>query len=182
MLVRTIVEENPKNLAVLDVYSKLMQQRIIFIDTPIEEGVASGVIAQMFHLDSVSNKEISVYINTPGGLTVDGLAIYDASKLISSPIKTVCVGMAASMGLILMLMGQKRIGLEHSRFLYHQVSGGAGGKLSEMLADVAEAGIAQESVAKVIKEKTSLDLENHHADYWFGSDQALKYGIITEKK
>ena len=125
---RTIVEERQKNVAVMDVFSRLIQERIIFIDDVIDDDLANGVIAQLLHLDSLDKKKpINIYINTPGGGVYSGLAIYDIAKLISAPIRTVCIGMAASMGVPLMLMGTERCATKHSRIMIHQPMGGTGG-------------------------------------------------------
>lgn len=179
---RTIVEESPKNIAVMDVFSKLIQERTIFIDNVIDEDLANGVIAQLLYLDSLNDNEIKIYINSPGGNVVDGLAIYDVSKLIKSPIRTVCVGMAASMGLVLMLMGKTRVGLKHSKLMGHQPSGGAFGKFSDMKIQLEFMEELKEDLYTIIREKTIIeDVEDlFESDKWFNSKNALKCGILTQ--
>lgn len=180
---RTIVEESQQHVAVMDVFSKLIQERIIFIDGIIDDDLANGVIAQMLYLSAVNgDREISIYINSPGGQVTAGLAIYDVAKLIKTPIKTVCIGQAASMGCILMLMGTERCGLTHSRFMLHQVSGGVVGTFEDMKINLEEAQKAQNAIYKIIKEKTflkSIDDELKF-DKWFGSEEALEANIITK--
>lgn len=180
---RTIAEESPKNIAIMDVFSKLIQDRIIFIDSQIDDELANGVIAQLLYLNSVDPKsEINIYINSPGGVVVQGLAIYDISKLISAPIRTVCIGEAGSMAAVLMLMGEKRCGLKHSRFMLHQISGGAIGYLSEMKISIKEAELLQNSIFNILKQHITIpDLEESlKSDLWMSSEEALSCGLITE--
>jgi ATP-dependent Clp protease protease subunit len=182
---RTVVEESSKNLVIMDVFSKLIQERIIFIDDVITDELASGVIAQMLYLNFLDNKrEISVYINSPGGIVSQGLAIYDIGKFIEAPIRTVCIGEAASMGGLLMLMGTIRIGFKHSRIMLHQVSMGAGGKLSSIEVAVEEGKKLQGFIYDIIKEKTLISNpeEDLKEDKWIGAEEALALGILTEIK
>lgn len=178
---RTIVEESPSNIAVMDVFSKLIQERIIFIDSEIDSELANGVIAQLFYLDSISNDPIRIYINTNGGDINQGLAIYDTSKLINSPLETIGMGCVASMGAILMLMGSVRKSLENTRFMLHQAKAGAIGTLSSMEITLEEAKFLQNILYKILKEKTSLkDPENSlKEDKWMGADEAKEIGLIT---
>lgn len=183
MNMRTIVEESPSNIAVMDVFSKLIQERIIFIDGEIDEELANGVIAQLLYLNSIDSKEvINVYINTPGGLVSQGLAIYDVSKIISAPIRTVCIGQAASMGAILMLMGKQRCGTTHSQIMLHQLSGGTIGNLTEMKITVEHAETLQKWLDNIIKEKTLIENPREFMlfDKWLDSKQAKELGILTE--
>ena len=182
-MIRTIVDERSKNIAVMDVFSKLVQDRIIFIDDEIDSELANGVIAQLLYLNSISKKDpIHVYINSPGGSVVDGLAIYDISKIIEAPIRTICIGLAASMGAVLMLMGNERCALKHSRLMFHEVSGGAVGKLSDLKIQFKLAEELQKDIYAIIKDKTQLEnidviLEK---DNWFTSEEALNYKIINK--
>lgn len=183
MNVRTIVEESAKNVAVMDVFSKLVQERIIFIDDVIDDDLANGVIAQMLYLSALDkDKLINIYINSPGGILTSGLAIYDVAKLIKTPIRTVCIGQAASMGAILMLMGKERCGLKHSRFMLHQPSGRAFGKYEDIKIDFEEITILRQNLYNILKEHTSIpDIEEHlKLDRWFSSKTALEFGLITE--
>jgi ATP-dependent Clp protease protease subunit len=179
---RTIVEERPENIAVMDVFSKLIQERIIFIDGPIDDELANGVIAQMLYLDSISNDTINIYINTPGGMVTQGLAIYDVSFLIKSPIRTVGVGEACSMGAILMLMGKERCSLKHSRFMVHQPSGGAYGTAEDNRRTIEEMNRLEKVLYKIIKEKTTIkDVEETLLfDTWMDAEQALECGLINK--
>ena len=183
MMIRTIAEERSKNVAVMDVFSKLIQDRIIFIDDEIDDELANGVIAQMLYLNSMNKKEtIHIYINSPGGSVVAGLAIYDISKIIEAPIRTVCIGMAASMGAVLMLMGQERCSLRHSRLMFHEISGGSIGKLSDMRIDFKLTESIQEDLYKVIRENTTFDNidELFKKDLWLKPEEAMKYNVINK--
>lgn len=178
---RTIVEESVKNIAVMDVFSKLIQNRIIFIDDNITNELANGVIAQMLILDSQNHDPIEVYINSPGGDVYAGLAIYDISKLIVSPIHTTCIGMAASMAAILMLMGTKRSATKHSRIMLHQVSLGSVGKLDEFKIDYEQAAKLQDEIFVIIEGKTSLHniKESLKLDTWYTAKEAFEVNIIN---
>ena len=191
MSYRTIVEENPKNIAVIDVFSKLIQNRIIFIDDVIDSDLANGVIAQMLYLDSLVSEDdsyekklINVYINTPGGSVYDGLAIYDTSKLLKSPIKTVCMGCTASMGAILLLMGKERHGLKHSRVMEHQPIGGVSGQASDIRITSKEIDKLETELYQIISDVTGKDIEQVRKDcdrdYWMTSEEALEYGFLTK--
>jgi ATP-dependent Clp protease, protease subunit len=179
---RTIVEERAKNIAVMDVFSKLIQERIIFIDGPIDDDLTNGVIAQMLYLNSLnSEKTIQVYINSPGGGVLNGLAIYDISKLIKAPIRTVCVGQAVSMAAILMLMGKERCGLKHSRMMLHQVQGGAIGTTQDIKITAVEVEKLEKELYKIVEENTTLeDIERlFYFDKWFTAEEALECGLLT---
>lgn len=179
---RTIVEERPKNIVVMDVFSKLVQERIIFIDEVIDAELANGVIAQMIYLDSINSEKISIYINTPGGSVTDGLAIYDVALLLKSPIETICIGMAASMGAILMLMGSERCATKHARIMLHQPSGGAIGSADDIKITHEEIQKYKKELYEIIEEKTSLrDSEQlFRLDTWFNAEEALACGLITK--
>lgn len=182
-MTRTIVEERSKNVAVMDVFSKLIQDRIIFIDSVINSDLANGIIAQILYLNSMNKKEpIHVYINTPGGSIIDGLAIYDISKIIEAPIRTICIGMAASMGAVLMLMGKERCALKHSRFMFHEASSGSIGKLSDMKIDIQLADSLQSDIYNIIKNNTSFTNieELFKKDIWLKPEEALKYNVINK--
>ena len=180
---KTIVEESSSNIAIMDVFSKLVQERIVFIDGVIDEELTNEVIAQLLYLNSVSNKEeISVYINSPGGYVAQGLAIYDISKIIQAPIKTVCIGQAASMGALLLLMGDKRCATEHSQIMVHGISGGVYGTLSNMKINFDHAQHLQECINKIILEKTKItDVDYYMSkDNWLTSKECLELGIINQ--
>jgi ATP-dependent Clp protease protease subunit len=180
---RVIVEENSKNIAVMDVFSKLIQERIIFIDGVIDEELANGVIAQMMYLTHQDpNKVINIYINSPGGSILDGLAIYDVAKLLKTPIRTVCVGMAASMAAVLMLMGEHRCGLIHSRMMLHEASGYNVGKTKDVEVKFLLQKQLQNELFDIVKQKTNLeDIDKmFKLDRWFTAQEALECNLLTE--
>lgn len=176
---RTIVEERSKNIVIMDVFSKLAQERIVFIDDVIDDELANGVIAQLLYLDSINNKQINVYINSPGGNILAGLAIYDISKLIKSPIRTVCVGAACSMAGVLMLMGAERCGLKHSRVMIHQLKGGVFGKPGDVKVVMEQMDILEKELFDIIVEKTNIKNPFTACDIWYTAKEALEAGILT---
>jgi len=183
MIQRTVVENSSKNMVIMDVFSKLAQERIIFIDDVITEELANGVIAQMLYLDSVDSKKfINIYINSPGGTILDGLAIYDVSKIIKSPIRTTCIGGAESMGAILMLMGQERIGLPHCRLMLHEASGYIIGKTASVKIDFELQLSLQKDIFDIVKEHTTITNidEVLKFDKWFNAKEALECGLLTK--
>lgn len=182
MYTRTIVEERPKSVAVMDVFSKLIQERIIFIDDVIDDELSNGVIAQMMYLDSINHEPINVYINTPGGRVLSGLAIFDVAKLIKSPINTICIGMAASMGAILMLMGKERAATKHSRIMLHQPSGAAIGTVDDMRIDYQEAEKLKQELFEIVREYTNIEHmdEVFKLDTWYTAQEALECGLLTK--
>ena len=179
---RTIVEERTRNAVVMDVFSRLIQERMVFIDDYIDDELANGVIAQILYLNSLSDKTIHIYINSEGGDVLSGLAIYDISKIIRAPIRTICVGKALSMGAVLMFMGSERCGLPHSRIMLHQVVGGVRDNLIQMKISVAEAEKLQNDLYQIIEEKTTLKnlKELLYFDKWFSAQEALESGILTK--
>jgi len=182
-----IIEERQLNVAQMDVFSRLMMDRIIFLGTGINDHVANIIQAQLLFLESVdSSKDISIYINSPGGGVYAGLGIYDTMQFIKPEIATICTGMAASMGAVLMCAGQKgkRSALPHSRIMIHQPMGGTQGQASDIeitareilkLKDELYEIIAKHSGQKVAKVNNDSD-----RDYWMKADEALKYGMIDE--
>jgi ATP-dependent Clp protease protease subunit len=179
---RTIVEEKPGNIAIMDVFSKLAQERIIFIDSHIDEELANGVIAQMLYLDSLSNDPISLYINSPGGSVYDGLAIYDVAEIIKSPVNTVCIGMAASMGAILMLIGKERSITKHARIMLHQPSGGAIGTVEDIKISYEQIEKLKKEMYEIVESKTSITNaeELFRNDVWYTAKEALEKGLVTK--
>ena len=183
----TIIEERPLNVASMDVFSRLMMDRIIFLGVGINDDVANIIIAQLLFLSSTDpTKDISLYINTPGGQVSSGLAIYDTMQLVQPDVATICTGMAASMGAVLLCAGAKgkRSALPHSRVLIHQPLGGAEGQASDIL-------IAAKEIEKTRKELISL-LAQHSGqpydkvfadadrDYWMTAEEARQYGMIDK--
>lgn len=165
----------------MDVFSKLAQDRIIFIDEEITSELANGVIAQMLILDSISDQPIRVYINSPGGSVHDGLAIYDVAHLLKSPIETVCIGLSASMAAVLMLMGSKRSMTKHSRIMFHQPSQAMWGKADEIEINNDQLQKLKKEMYSIVEEKTSLTgVETlFRLDTWYNAQEALDANIIT---
>lgn len=182
-----IIEERQLNVAQMDVFSRLMMDRIIFLGTGINDQVANIIQAQLLFLESVdSSKDISIYINSPGGGVYAGLGIYDTMQFIKPQVATICTGMAASMGAVLMCAGEKgkRSSLPHSRIMIHQPLGGAQGQASDIeitareilkLKDELYAIIANHSGQKVKKVHDDAD-----RDYWMKAEEAKEYGMIDE--
>lgn len=182
MIERTVVEERGKNVVLMDVFSKLAQNRILFIDDVIDSKLANGIVSQLLYLDSINNDQINIYINSPGGSVYDGFAIIDTMNIIKSPIKTICVGIAASMAAVILLNGDKRAMTEHSTTMLHQPSGGIMDKLSDMIITVKEIERVQDILYKFITSKTKINnpKEILLSDKWMGSEEAKKLGIIDE--
>ena len=184
----TIIEERQLNVAQMDVFSRLMMDRIIFIGTVIDDYTANVVEAQLLYLSSVDeNKDISLYLNTPGGSVYDGLAIYDTMQYVKCDVSTVCMGMAASMGSILLSAGTKgkRYALPHSRVMIHQPLGGISqAQCSDIQITANEIQRCKDELFKILSENTGQPLKKINADgdrdFWMTADEALKYGIIDE--
>ena len=181
----TIIEERQLNVASMDVFSRLLMDRIIFLGVPIDDDVANIIQAQLLFLASLDGKApISLYLNTPGGIVSAGLAIYDTMQLITPPVGTICTGMAASMGAILLCAGEKgkRSALPHSRVLIHQPLGGAKGQASDILIAAKQIEITRTELCEILAERTGQPYEKVLADvdrdYWMTSAEALEYGMI----
>ena len=180
---RTIVEKNSDNIVILDVFSKLIQNRSIFIDDVITPELANETVAQLLYLDAMdTGKPIKMYINTPGGLVTQGLAIYDTMQLLKSPVVTIGLGQVASMGTILLIAGTQRKATKNTRIMFHEVSSMQGGKLSEMKIDLAESELLNNVLMNIIEEKTNIKnaAEQFKFDKWYNVDEALELGILTE--
>ena len=183
----TIIEERKLNVASMDVFSRLMMDRIIFLGVPIDDDVANIVTAQLLFLASSDNSaDITVYLNTPGGSVSSGLAIYDTMQLVEPDVATVCTGMAASMGAVLLCAGEKgkRSALPHSRVMIHQPLGGAQGQASDIEIAAREIAKTKTELYNIISEHTGKSLKQIVADgdrdYWMNSQEALEYGMIDE--
>jgi ATP-dependent Clp protease protease subunit len=183
----TIIEERQLNIASMDVFSRLMMDRIIFLGLPIDDYVANIIQAQLLYLDSTDpGKDIQLYFNTPGGSVYAGLGIYDTMQYISADIATICTGMAASMGAILLIAGTKgkRSALKHSRVMIHQPMGGAEGNASDIEITAREIMKLKKELYEIIAlhsgnpvEKVEKDADR---DYWMTSQEAKDYGMIDE--
>jgi ATP-dependent Clp protease protease subunit len=183
----TIIEERQLNVAQMDVFSRLMMDRIIFLGLPIDDDVANIIQAQLLFLDSVDpHKDIQIYFNTPGGSVHAGLGIYDTMQWISSEVATICTGMAASMGAVLLCAGAKgkRTALKHSRVMIHQPSGGAQGTSSDLEITVREIIKLKQELYHIIADHTGNPFEkvekDSDRDYWMTSEEAKAYGIIDD--
>ena len=186
-LTPNIIEERQMNIAIFDVFSRLMMDRIIFMGTAINDQVANIIQAQLLFLESTdSSKDIQIYINSPGGSVYAGLGIYDTMQLIKPDVATICTGMAASMGAVLLCAGEKgkRSGLTHSRVMIHQPLGGAQGQASDIEITTREILTLKEELYKIISKHTGQDYkkvyEDSDRDYWMKADKALEYGMIDE--
>jgi ATP-dependent Clp protease protease subunit len=186
-LTPNIIEERPMNVAVMDVYSRLMMDRIIFLGYPVNDEVANIVTAQLLFLDSTDRtRDINMYINSPGGSVYSGLGVYDTMQFVTPDVSTICIGMAASMACVLLGAGtkRKRAALKHARIMMHQPSGAIGGQASDIEITVNE----------IRKLKTELyDIVNYHSgkpveqiekdfdrDHWMTATEAKDYGLIDE--
>jgi len=183
----TIIEERQLNIATMDVFSRLMMDRIIFLGVPIDDYVANIIQAQLLFLESVdSRKDIQIYLNTPGGSVYAGLGIYDTMQYISPDVATICTGMAASMGAILLCAGTsgKRTALKHSRILIHQPMGGASGQASDIEITAKEIQKIKKELYEIIALHSGQDYKkiwkDADRDYWMMADEAKEYGMIDE--
>jgi ATP-dependent Clp protease protease subunit len=183
----TIIEERQLNVASMDVFSRLMMDRIIFLGVPIDDYVANIIQAQLLFLESAdSRKDIQIYLNTPGGSVYAGLGIYDTMQYISADVATICTGMAASMGAVLLCAGEKgkRTALKHSRVLIHQPMGGAQGQASDIEITAREIQKLKKELYDIIARHSGQEYDkiwkDSDRDYWMTSEEARDYGMIDE--
>ena len=181
----TILEERKLNVAQLDIFSRLQADRIIFLGVPIDDDVANIIQAQLLYLTSINDKEdISLYLNTPGGYVSAGLGIYDTMQIIKPDVSTICTGMAASMGAVLLCAGEhgKRMILPHSRVMIHQPIGGTEGQASDILIAAKEMQKTKNDLAKIISDHTGQVFEKVIADsdrdHWMDAEEAVDYGMV----
>ena len=182
-----ILEERQLNVTQMDVYSRLMMDRIIFLGSEIDDYAANTLQAQLLYLDSVdSGKDISIYINTPGGSVTAGLGIYDTMQFISSDVATICTGMAASMAAVLLVSGQegKRSALPHSRVMIHQPLGGVQGQASDIEIEAREIQKFKKELYTIIATHSHQDYDKVWKDsdrnYWMTAEEAKEYGMIDQ--
>ena len=180
-----ILEERQLNVTQMDVFSRLMMDRIIFLGTEINDSTANTIQAQLLYLDSTDpGKDISIYINSPGGSVTAGLGIYDTMQFISSDVATICTGMAASMGAVLLVAGQegKRSALPHSRVMIHQPLGGVQGQASDIEIEAKEIQKFKKELYTIISNHSHTPYEKVWADsdrnYWMTAEQAKEHGMI----
>ena len=183
----TIIEERQLNVASMDVFSRLMMDRIIFLGVPIDDTVANIIQAQLLFLESTDpSKDIQIYFNTPGGAVHAGLGIYDTMQYISADVATICTGMAASMGAVLLTAGTKgkRSALTHSRVMIHQPMGGAQGQASDIEITAREILKIKKELYTIIAEHSGKSFEqvekDSDRDYWMTAKEAVEYGMIDE--
>jgi ATP-dependent Clp protease protease subunit len=183
----TIIEERQLNIATMDVFSRLMMDRIIFLGVPIDDYVANIIQAQLLFLESVDAKrDIQIYLNTPGGSVYAGLGIYDTMQYIRPDVATICTGMAASMGAVLLCAGTKgkRTALKHSRILIHQPMGGAQGQASDIEITAREIQKLKKELYDIIALHSGQPYKkiwkDSDRDYWMTSSEAKEYGMIDE--
>src|ERR1700754_3311211 len=186
-LTPNIIEERPMNVAVMDVYSRLMMDRIIFLGYPINDEIANIVTAQLLFLDSTDRtRDIQMYINSPGGSVYAGLGIYDTMQFVSPDVSTICTGIAASMAAILMCAGVKgkRSALKHSRIMLHQPFGSIGGQATDIEITAKEIKKIKHELYAIIAQHTEKDVARVEADcdrdFWLTADESKAYGVVDE--
>lgn len=186
-LIPTVIEKSQYGERAYDIYSRLLKDRIIFLGAPINDLVANSVIAQLLFLASRdSKKDIQFYINSPGGIVTAGLAIYDTMQYVKCPISTVCIGMAASMGAVLLAAGEKgkRFALPNSQIMLHQPMGGATGQAVEIEITAKQIVKIRERLNSILAEHTGKSAENiakdTDRDFYLSAEEAKEYGMIDE--
>ena len=183
----SIIEERQLNVAQMDVFSRLMMDRIIFLGTEVNDYTANVIQAQLLYLDSADpGKDVSIYINSPGGSVYAGLGIYDTMQYISSDVATICTGMAASMAAVLLVSGQqgKRFALKHSRVMIHQPMGGAQGQASDIEITAREIKKLKHELYTIIADHSGQPFDrverDSDRDYWMTAEEAKEYGMIDQ--
>ncbi|ANH83787.1 ATP-dependent Clp protease proteolytic subunit [Niabella ginsenosidivorans] len=186
-LTPNIIEERPMNVAVMDVYSRLMMDRIIFLGYPINDEVANIVTAQLLFLDSTDRtRDINMYINSPGGSVYAGLGVYDTMQYVTPDVATICIGMAASMSCVLLGAGThgKRAALKHARIMMHQPSGGIGGQASDIEITVNEIRKLKKELYEIVNIHTDRPIDQIEKDFdrdkWMTASEAKEYGFVDE--
>ena len=186
-LIPTVVEKSADGERAFDIYSRLLNERIIFLGEDVNEHTANSVVAQLLHLAYVDPQaDISLYINSPGGIVYDGMAIYDTMNFIKPDVATYGIGLQASMGAFLLSSGAKgkRFCLPHAKVMIHQPSSGTHGKVTDMEIDMKETLEVKEMLAKIMAKNTGQKLakvkSDMERDYWMTPDEAVKYGLIDK--
>jgi ATP-dependent Clp protease protease subunit len=186
-LTPNIIEERPMNVAVMDVYSRLMMDRIIFLGYPVNDEVANIIIAQLLFLESTDRtRDVQLYINSPGGGVYAGLGLYDTMQFVNPDIATICTGIAASMSAVLMAAGApgKRSALQHARIMMHQPSAGAAGQASDVEITVNEVKKLKAELYEILSVHTGQTIEkvakDSNRDFWMGAAEAKDYGLVDE--
>jgi ATP-dependent Clp protease, protease subunit len=186
-LTPNIIEERPMNVAVMDVYSRLMMDRIIFLGYPINDEVANIITAQLLFLDSTDRtRDINMYINSPGGSVYAGLGVYDTMQYVTPDVTTICIGMAASMGSVLLAAGAhgKRAALKHARIMMHQPSGAIGGQATDIEITVKEIRKLKKELYEIVCHHSNRNADeverDFDRDYWMTAPEAKEYGLVDE--
>ena len=187
-LVPTVVEQTPRGERAFDIYSRLLKERIVFLGTPIDDGVANVIMAQLLHLEGEDpDKDISIYINSPGGSTYALMAIYETMQFVKPDVATYCMGLAASAAAVLLAGGAKgkRFALEHSRIMLHQPHvSGVGGQATDIEIHAREILKTREEINVILQGHTGQELErvqdDTERDYWLSAPEAKEYGVIDE--
>jgi len=187
MLIPTVIEKSQFGERAYDIYSRLLNERIIFLGGPIDDYTANLIIAQLLYLDHTdSKKDVYLYINSPGGSVTAGLAIIDTMNFIKADVSTICVGIAASMGALILSSGKKgkRFSLPNSEVMIHQVMGGTEGQASDIAINAKHILRTKDTLNKILASNTNKTIDqvekDSDRDYWMTSDEAKKYGIIDE--
>ncbi|MDD5749810.1 MAG: ATP-dependent Clp protease proteolytic subunit [Patescibacteria group bacterium] len=187
MLIPTVIEKVPGGERAYDIYSRLLKERIIFLGDPIDDRIANLVVAQLLFLDAQDQKKpIKMYINCPGGSVTDGLAIYDTMQYVKSPVSTICIGLAASMGALLLTAGSQgqRYALPNAEVLIHQVMGGASGQASDIKIKAEQILKLKSRLNKILQKHTNQPLKkiekDTDRDYYMTAEEALEYGLIDK--
>jgi ATP-dependent Clp protease protease subunit len=185
LIIPSVIEQTSRGERFFDIYSRLLNERIIFLGTPIDDTVANLIIAQLIHLESEDpDKDISIYINSPGGQVYSGLAIYDTMQFIRCDVQTICVGIAMSMGAVILAGGAegKRLALPNAKILIHQVSGGFQGQATDIEIQARETIALKRRLEEILAEHTGRPTEavskDMERDYFMTSQEAQDYGII----
>ena len=180
-----IIEERKLNVASMDVFSRLMMDRIIFVGTQIDDDVANVIQAQLLYLQSLDDKaDISLYLNTPGGIVSAGIGIYDTMQIIKPNVNTICTGLAASMGSILLAAGKERSILPHAKVMIHQPLGGAMGQASDIIIEAEEIRKCRDELCNILSEHTKQSFDKVFQDmdrnHWFTAQEAVDYGLVDK--
>lgn len=186
-LIPTVIEKSTYGERAYDIYSRLLKERIIFLGSPVDDAVANTIIAQLLFLDSEdTKKDIKLYVNSPGGSVTAGLAIYDTMQFVKSDVMTICVGMAASMGAVLLASGAKgkRMALPNAEIMVHQVMGGAEGQATDVKIRAEHILKIKDRLNQLLAKHTSQPIKKIETDtdrdYFMSAEEALKYGIIDK--
>jgi len=186
-LVPKVVEQTTRGERAYDIFSRLLKERIVFVGTPINDQIANLTVAQLLYLENEgSSQEISLYVNSPGGVIYSGLGVYDTMQYVESPISTICVGLAASMGSVLLAAGEEgqRACLPNSRVMMHQPMGGAQGQATDIEIRANELAWLKKRLYQILSHHSDTDIDKIRADadrnYWLSAEEARDYGLVDD--